>query len=77
MMEPWGIAFDLLNAGIAGMREKWFDMSLSLAGAIPGLGTFFVTLKKSIRVPAVKLAVDKFLNTVVTLKTTLIHNANK
>ena len=77
MTEPWGIAFDLLNAAIAGMREKWIDMSLSLAGAIPGVGTFFVALKNSIKMPAVKRAMNKFLDTVVKLKAALINNGKK
>ena len=77
MVEPWGIAFDLLNAAIAGIRDKWIDMSLSLAGAIPGVGTFFVALKNSIKMPAVKRAVQKFIDTVIKLKAALIENGKR
>ena len=77
MIEPWGIAFDLLNAALAGLRKEWIDMGMSLAGAIPGVGTYFIALKNSIKLPGVKRAVQKFIGTVIKLKDALIQNGKK
>lgn len=74
LIEPWGIVFDLLNAGIAGLRKLWLEMGLSLAGAIPGLGGFFVALKQ-VDNPLIRKAVVKFLDVASSLKNALVAKA--
>ena len=45
MIEPYGFAFDLINAGLSLARNHKLEALLSLLAAIPGLGWWFAGIK--------------------------------